>query len=270
MPRPPAMKPGKRAAKRAGSTRDRSTSWQEQRKQLLHAAQRVIRRLGPDVSMDEMAREAGITKPILYRHFGDRKGLACALRDSVLGLMVGAESSDPKKGRRAARERVAAFYPVVDEPEALLRVVASFAAGFSMFVELNRDVYRFLKAEGVMDRMWEEPEGDWREPVAESLAGSLKNILRERGIDEEAARIWGVGLRGMVASVVDWWVDSRACDRFELERYLVQLARAAITGLIRSTPASRVEAAANRAARSGERRKPRSARGTARPRPRRR
>jgi AcrR family transcriptional regulator len=31
--------------------------------------------------MDELAAEAGVTKPILYTHFGDKSGLATAIAD---------------------------------------------------------------------------------------------------------------------------------------------------------------------------------------------
>src|SRR3569833_4328 len=51
------------------------------RRGLLDAADRIIRREGPDVSMASIAAEAGITKPILYRHFGDKSGLYQALAD---------------------------------------------------------------------------------------------------------------------------------------------------------------------------------------------
>ena len=49
------------------------------RDELLDAACRVVERVGPSASMQEMAAEAGITKPILYRHFGDKAGLLRAL-----------------------------------------------------------------------------------------------------------------------------------------------------------------------------------------------
>jgi AcrR family transcriptional regulator len=49
------------------------------REALLNAALAVITRDGPAASMDAMAAEAGITKPILYRHFGDRDGLIAAV-----------------------------------------------------------------------------------------------------------------------------------------------------------------------------------------------
>ena len=211
---------------------ERSARWLAQREHLLQAAQRAIHRAGPQISMDEIAAEAGITKPILYRHFGDRRGMARALRDSAFGIVLGVGKDDSPSARQAARDRVVALYPVVEDPAELRRVVVGFAAGFLMFVGLNLNLYRFLRTEGVMDRMWEESEASpGREPVAESLARSLRAIFRERGIDEVTAQVWGHALRGMVVGIVDWWTESHACDRFELERHFDLLTRSIVAGL---------------------------------------
>src|ERR671930_593638 len=51
------------------------------RLELLEAAFEVIRREGPTASMDEIAAQAGITKPIVYRYFGDRAGLYQAVAE---------------------------------------------------------------------------------------------------------------------------------------------------------------------------------------------
>src|ERR1051325_8841825 len=53
----------------------------DRRRALLEAADRVIQRAGPAASMAEIAAEAGISKPILYRHFGDKSGLYQALAE---------------------------------------------------------------------------------------------------------------------------------------------------------------------------------------------
>lgn len=208
--------------------------WSDQRERLLQAAQRAIHRAGPQISMDEIAAEAGLTKPIFYRHFGDRRGLACALRDTAFGLVLGPPSGDAAGDRRAARERIAAFYPVVSDPEQLRRVVVGFATGFQMFVAMNRNLYRFLRAEGVLDSMWDEPGTAGAEPVAESLAASLRAVFADRGIDDLTAQVWANALRGMVREIVDWSSRSAQHDRFELERQFDLLARALIDGLGRS------------------------------------
>ncbi|HZD38030.1 MAG TPA: TetR/AcrR family transcriptional regulator, partial [Actinomycetes bacterium] len=51
------------------------------RLELLRAAIEVIRREGPTASMDEIAAQAGITKPIVYRYFGDRAGVYQAVAE---------------------------------------------------------------------------------------------------------------------------------------------------------------------------------------------
>src|SRR5206468_1776607 len=56
--------------------------------QLLDAADRVMRRRGAGASMDEIASEAGISKPILYRHFGDKDGLHRALAERYVEALL--------------------------------------------------------------------------------------------------------------------------------------------------------------------------------------
>ncbi|MBC7679270.1 MAG: TetR/AcrR family transcriptional regulator, partial [Pseudorhodobacter sp.] len=51
------------------------------REALLAAADAVVQRDGASASMASIAAEAGITKPILYRHFGDKGGLYAALTE---------------------------------------------------------------------------------------------------------------------------------------------------------------------------------------------
>src|SRR5437588_11522378 len=64
---------------------DRAARHAAKRQQLLDAASAAVRREGPGASMDDIAREAGITKPIIYRAFGDRDGLTNAVADLFAG-----------------------------------------------------------------------------------------------------------------------------------------------------------------------------------------
>ena len=207
----------------------------EQRQRLLQAAQRAIHRDGPQVSMDDIAAEAGITKPIVYRHFGDRRGLAVALRDTAFGAMLATPSGDAGRDRELVRERIASFYPVVSDPEHLRRVIVGWATSFQMFVAMNRNLYRFLRAEGVLDSMFEERAGV-EDPVALSLASSLHAVFAGR-IDEPTAMLWAQALRGMLRGLVDWASRRDDVDRFELERQFDVLTRALLEGLGRTLPA---------------------------------
>jgi AcrR family transcriptional regulator len=52
----------------------------EARQQILAAAERVIQRYGvPKTTMDDIGKEAGVSRPTVYRYFGDRDALLRAL-----------------------------------------------------------------------------------------------------------------------------------------------------------------------------------------------
>ena len=57
----------------------RSERWREHRKkvraEIVDAAFRSIDRLGPELSLREIAEEAGTAKPKIYRHFTDKSDL---------------------------------------------------------------------------------------------------------------------------------------------------------------------------------------------------
>lgn len=81
---------------------DQQRSADRRRRELLEAADRVVLRDGPSASMNAIAAEAGITKPILYRHFGDKSGLYAALAkrhtDALLGALRAASTHRPSAG----------------------------------------------------------------------------------------------------------------------------------------------------------------------------
>lgn len=81
---------------------------------------------GPDASMNAIAAEAGITKPILYRHFGDKGGLyrALAVRHTDALLANLATALDAPVLRR-------------DRVEATLDA-------YLLAIEARPQVYRFL------------------------------------------------------------------------------------------------------------------------------
>ena len=86
---------------------DQQRSADRRRRELLEAADRVVLRDGPQASMNAIAAEAGITKPILYRHFGDKGGLYAALAkrhtDALLDALRAALDAPAER-----RERVEA------------------------------------------------------------------------------------------------------------------------------------------------------------------
>ncbi|WP_419992918.1 TetR family transcriptional regulator [Streptomyces boninensis] len=190
---------------------DQQQAAERRREELLRAADRVVLREGPDASMNAIAAEAGITKPILYRHFGDKSGLYRALAERHTDALVASlrAALDTPTGRR---ERVEA---------ALDTYLAA--------IEARPQVYRFLM----------HPAGDARAPERDFEVGRHSApLLRRLGeelaqvIDERVdlgpggallARTWGHGIVGMMHAAGDWWLRERPCSRAELVQSLADL-----------------------------------------------
>jgi len=227
----------KRSARKRSPARsqERSARWAAQREELLHAAQRAIRKHREDVSMEDIAREAGITRPILYRHFGDRRGTAIALRDWAMAPLASAlppllyghtESRSSRVGRAARREE-------------LKRSLNAFVSQLATFIEANPELYRFLRTQGMFDDKWEAKEGEWSDPISEGVGRVLGEIVGARRVEEDTARIWGYALIGMIGNPLDWWAATRRTDRFDIERDVMHLVGACIDGLSASLAARR-------------------------------
>ncbi|OEU89088.1 TetR family transcriptional regulator [Streptomyces oceani] len=196
-----------------GSTQqdDRPSATERRRGELLEAADRVVLRDGPEASMNAIAAEAGITKPILYRHFGDKSGLyrALAVRhtDALLDSL------------RAALDAPA------DRRTRLERTLETYLAA----IESRPQVYRFLMhpAESGPAADSGFDIGRHTAPLLRRLGEELAEVISERldpGTDDVAqARVWGHGIVGMMHAAGDWWLRERPCARAELVRQLADL-----------------------------------------------
>ena len=161
----------------------------ERREQLLEAADRVVQRSGSAASMNLIAAEAGITKPILYRHFGDKGGLYRALADRHIETLLARlrAALTTRGGLRARTEATIDAY------------LAS--------VEEEPQVYRFLLERAAV----EEP--DVRGQVVgfvrrfgDELAAGIQAEGELGEVDARRALVWAHGIAGMVQSAGDWWL----------------------------------------------------------------
>ncbi|OON77303.1 TetR family transcriptional regulator [Streptomyces tsukubensis] len=192
----------------------------ERRRELLEAADRVVLRDGPGASMNAIASEAGITKPILYRHFGDKGGLYRALAKRHTDALLSA--------LRAALDA-----PAEDRRQRVEATLDTYLAA----IEARPQVYRFLMhpAEGVSPA---EPTPDstgdqgfdvgrHSAPLLRRLGEELAQVIAER-VDlgpgsEQLARVWGHGIVGMMHAAGDWWLGERPCTREQLVHSLADL-----------------------------------------------
>ncbi|MFE3325896.1 TetR family transcriptional regulator [Streptomyces sp. NPDC059176] len=190
---------------------EQQRSADQRRRELLEAADRVVLREGPKASMNAIAAEAGITKPILYRHFGDKSGLYRALaKRHTDGLLA------------ALRNAIDAS---VDRRERVEHTLDTYLAA----IEARPQVYRFLMHPAEDSQQSEQgfDVGRHSVPLLRRLGEELATVIAER-VDlgpggDELARIWGHGIVGMMHGAGDWWLGERPCTRAQLVTSLADL-----------------------------------------------
>ena len=185
----------------------------DRREQLLAAADRVVQREGLAASMNVIAAEAGITKPILYRHFGDKGGLYRALAERHIDMLL-------------ARLRAA----LLTRGGLRARTHATVDAYLASVEELPQ-VYRFLLERAAV----EEP--DVRGQVVgfvrrfgDELAAGIANEPELADVDPQRAVVWAQSIAGMVQGVGDWWLDHPEVERRTVVDEVVGLLWEGFTG----------------------------------------
>lgn len=176
----------------------------ERREELLDAAVVAIRRDGAGVSMEDIAHEAGITKPILYANFGDKAGLADAL------------------AKRFTRDLVARFGEVWATTDDTRERVARAIDAWVGFIESDPHIYRFL-SEGSFGAGRRLEDRRLVNGLGIVVARALGEWLREQGADSGPAEPWAYGVLGMVHVTTEWWLDRRTLSRRDLVEYLTSL-----------------------------------------------
>jgi AcrR family transcriptional regulator len=206
------MATGKPTATTAGTKRRMRAP--ERRAQLLAVARSVFGKAGfHGVSMDEVAKEAGVTKPILYDHFNSKEELYVALLDAdadSLEERVRAALQAPTGNRERIRQSFQAYFDFVDE----------HAGGFRLFIQETiggEEMFR-SRVQGVRERIVRE-------------VGDL--VVREsRGkIERRDADTVSLALVGMVETVAQRDPGGPKRDRRRSVDTLVRLAWRGITNL---------------------------------------
>lgn len=193
----------RRRRARVGRPRGPAPDPQARRNELLDAATRAIRRVGPGASMDDIAAEAGLSKPILYAHFGDKAGLATALADRYLSALI---------------PPVLASFTGTAAPKDMVRGAIDV---FIEFVERDPHVYRFL-VRGVPADQRSFIE---QRVVAEfglRIAQVLRSAMRTAGADSGPAELWAFSILGTVLAGAEWWLARPSMSRADLVDYLAE------------------------------------------------
>lgn len=167
--------------------------------------------------MDVIAAEAGVSKPIVYRHFGDRVGLAAALAEQF-GAELVAELDDA-----LARDL---------PPDQLLRATID---AYLAFVERDPHMYSFLVG-GLGAPVTTDVANGLVAQVGKRVALVLGEQLRNLGIDSGPAEVWSFGIVGMVHLAGDWWLERRTMTRDRLVDDITALLWTGLGGLAARPP----------------------------------
>jgi AcrR family transcriptional regulator len=196
----------------------------EQRRQLLEGAMDAIRAHGPEVSVDEIAATAGVSKPVLYGHFGDRLGLAdaiaVAVADDVITLTV-------DRAVEGAADGLA-----VDFPAAIAAIVASLVD----VVEQEPEIYGFL-----VRAIRSGERGFFDNPLVEVIrdrGGRLAEAATP-GLDAEMRRVMVDGAFGFLLFAIESWKPTRTPPRAELVGTLTDAVAAGFVAASQPRPEGR-------------------------------
>lgn len=165
----------------------------ERREQLVSIGREVFAERGFDgASVEEIAARAGVSKPVVYEHFGGKEGLYAVVIDREMLRLEKIVTESLKTGRSRVRIEQAVL--------ALLTYVEEDTDGFQILV---RDM------QPGQDRTYSTLLNDAVAQVSHILAQAF---IRS-GLDPDNAVLYGQALVGMVSMTAQWWLDERLEER---------------------------------------------------------
>ena len=202
----------------------------ERREQLLDIGRRLFAERGLDgTSIEEIAAQAGVSKPVVYEHFGGKEGLYAVVVDREV-------------------ERFLAMATRLLEGEDTMAKYEVAAVQLLRYIQENSDGFRIL----VRDSNPSSGSGTFASlisDIASQVEYMLGDVLEARGYDPGLAPVYGQMLVGMVASAGQWWLDAREPGLEEMAAHLVNLAW---NGLRELDPKPRLSTAATERLRPGD------------------
>lgn len=171
------------------------------REQLIDAAVRAVGKGGPAATMDDVANEADVSKPIVYRHIGDKAALTLALSEWLIDQIESA-TANAQANMNAPRQRfraaIHAYLATIDE---------------------HRNVFLFVNTGGHTDDLF----GRLVERSARGLVEVFEALRRSAGLDGAGARAWAYAIIGSLQVVATMWQRDRFQDLDPLADDLTRL-----------------------------------------------
>jgi AcrR family transcriptional regulator len=184
----------------------------ERRQQLLDIGRRLFAERGFEgTSIEEIAAQAGVSKPVVYEHFGGKEGLYAVVVD------------------REVERLLAMVTSLLEGAHTELKFEAA-AVGLLRYIEENADGFRIL----VRDSNPGSSSGTYGtllSDIAMQVEYIMADFLKSRGRDPKLAPMYSQMLVGMVAFTGQWWLDARKPRLEEVAANLIDLAWNGLAGL---------------------------------------
>lgn len=177
----------------------------ERRQQLINVGRSLFASKGYDsTSVEEIATTAGVTKPVVYEHFGGKEGLYAVVVDrEVLRLVTTISDS-----------LSSAVHP--------RQLVENTALTLLEYIDSHEDGFRVL----VRDLPSEHSAGSYSSVIGD-VATKVEHLLASRfadvDIDAKWAPLYAQMLVGLIAQIGQWWLEERAFDKETVAAHVVNL-----------------------------------------------
>lgn len=185
----------------------------QRRLQLIDIARRLFSLRGVDgTTIEEIATAAGVSKPVVYEHFGSKEAL-------YMEVVTG-----------EYRELLARITESLSGDDSSRVLLEKAALALLTYIEDSTEGFRIL----VRDAPPSQPEGTYSTlltKVTEQVEHILAEEFSRRGFSAEDGAIYAQMLVGMVAMTAQWWLDARHPDKRTVAAHVVNLAWYGLTGL---------------------------------------
>ncbi|WP_040337356.1 TetR/AcrR family transcriptional regulator [Candidatus Blastococcus massiliensis] len=191
----------------------------QRRSQLLDVARELFgeRGYGP-TSVEEIAARAGVSKPVVYEHFGGKEGIYAVVVD------------------REMQRLLDSFATALSSPGHPRDLLQRAALVLLEYIESDTDGFLVLTRDAPVPG----GVGTYSSLIGE-VARKVEHILggqfAARGYDPQLAELYSQALVGMVALVGQWWLGTRTPEKSDVAAHLVNLA---YNGLSHLDPAPRL------------------------------
>ena len=174
---------------------------EERRVAILDAALAVFAERGYHASsIDDIAREGGISKALIYEHFASKQDLYAELLEQHAGELFSALAEAISEAGRSATARLAvgfdAFYGFVEEHRVAWRMLFREATDPEAVAVLDRITAEVTALRGGRDRR-----------------GPRRARRETRSTREHGVQVIAQLLVGAVQSLANWWADHQELPR---------------------------------------------------------